>query len=71
MNTHVHYMITHERGVELRRAAERARLASEVSVRRRDKRHAAPVALRGLHPRRVLPGDVTALEVEQASEGAR
>jgi hypothetical protein len=61
----------HRRGVELRRAAERARLANEVSGRRRKLRDPAPVTSRGVRSRRVPPRDLTALEVEQASGGAR
>jgi hypothetical protein len=71
MNTRLNYMISQQRDVDLRRTAERARLAGEVSGRRRKVRDAAPVALWGLHPRRVRPRDVSALEVEQASRGAR
>jgi hypothetical protein len=71
MNPHVYYMITRERGVELRRAEQQARLASEVSGRRRKTRDAAPFSLRGLRSGRVNPREVTALEVEQASGGAR
>ena len=43
MNTYVYYLIAHQRGVELRRAAERARFASEVSGRRRNVRDPAPI----------------------------
>ena len=71
MNAYVYYTITRERGVELRRAAEQARGASEVSGRRRETRDAAAVILRGLRSGRVRARDVTALEVEQASGGAR
>ena len=70
MNTHLYYTISNQRGVELRRAAKRARLAREVSGRRKI-RDPAPVTLRGPHSRRVRARDVTALEVEQASGGAR
>jgi hypothetical protein len=71
MNTRLYHMITRQRDLELRRAAERARLASEVSGRRRKLRDPAPVTIRGLRCRRVPPRDLTALEVEQASGGAR
>jgi hypothetical protein len=71
MNTHLYYTISNQRGVELRRAAERARLATEVSGRRRKMRDPALVTLRGPHSRQVRARDVTALEVEQASGGAR
>jgi hypothetical protein len=62
MNTNLYYMVTEQRGVELRRAAERARLATEVSGRRHKMRDPAPVLRRR---------DMTVLEVEQASGGAR
>lgn len=71
MNPHVYYMIAQQRGVELRRAAERARLATEVSGRRRKPGDPAPGTLRRLRSRRGRPRDVTALEVEQAGRGAR
>jgi hypothetical protein len=71
MNTNLYYMITEQRGVELRRASERARLATEVSGRRRKMRAPAPVTLRSEHSRRLSRRDVTVLEVEQASGGAR
>jgi hypothetical protein len=71
MNTYLYYTTNQQRGVELRRAAERARLASEVSGRRPKIGDATPVTLRGLHSRRAHPRDVTTLEVEQASGGAR
>jgi hypothetical protein len=71
MNTHIYYMITEQRGVELRRAAERARLESEVSGRRHKMRDWAPVTLRSPHSRRLSPRDMTVLGVEQASGGAR
>jgi hypothetical protein len=71
MNTHLHYMINERRGVELRGAAERARLASEVSGRRRNTRDPAPVTRLSEHARRVSPCDMTALEVEHARRGAR
>jgi hypothetical protein len=71
MNTHLHHMITEQRGVELRRAAERARLASEVSGRRRNMRDWAPITLRSPRSRRLRPRDMTVLEVEQPSGGAR
>ena len=70
MNTYLYYTMNQQREVELRRAAERARLASEVSGRRRKTLDAAPVILRGLRSGRVRSRDVTALEVEQASGGA-
>jgi hypothetical protein len=71
MNSHLYYTISYERGVELRRAAQRARLASEVSRRRRKMHDSAPVTLWDSRSRPVRPRDATALEVEQASGGAR
>jgi len=67
MNTQVCYMIASQRAAELRRAAERAQLTSEVTVRRRSLRDRARVT------RPTVPSgtrDVTALEVERAGEGA-
>jgi hypothetical protein len=55
MNSHLHSMFTQRRGVELRRASERARLASEVSDRRRNTRDPAPVTRLRMHPPRRRP----------------
>jgi hypothetical protein len=71
MNTQLHYMVTPQRGVELRRAAERARLTSEVSDRRRNTRDPAPVTRLSMRPPRISPRDMTALDVEHARRGAR
>jgi hypothetical protein len=71
MNSHLYYMMTEQRGVEIRRAAKQARLASEVSRRRREMRDSTPVTLRSPHFRRLSPRNMTVLDVEQASGGAR
>ena len=62
MNTYLYYTMNQQREVELRRAAERARLATEVPGRRHKMRDPAPVLRRR---------DMTVLDVEQASGGAR
>jgi hypothetical protein len=71
MNTYVYRMIIQHRDLELRRAAEQARLASDVSGPRGNTRDPGPVTIRGVHTRPVSPRDLTGLEVEQASGGAR
>jgi hypothetical protein len=64
-------MITRQREAELRRAAEYARLGSEVSGRRRKLRELAPVTLWRPHRGRSHPRDRIALEVEQPGGCAR
>jgi hypothetical protein len=71
MNTHVHYMIARQLGVELRRAAERAQLTSEVTVRRRRERERGPVIRPTARSGRTSPGDITALEAGRTSGSTR
>jgi hypothetical protein len=71
MNTNLYHLINQQRTAELRRAAERARLARDAAGRRRDTCDPAPVTFRSQPSRRVSPRDLTALEVEQASGGTR
>ena len=71
MHTHLYHMITRQRDLEQRRAAERARLASDVSGRERNPRGPAPVTQPDGHSRRVRSRDTTALEVERAGWDAR
>ena len=71
MNTQLYYMVARQRGVELRLAAERTRLAREASGQRRHVRDGAPVTRLSVNPRRVSPRDMTVLEPERAMGGAR
>jgi hypothetical protein len=71
MNAHLHHIINQQRTAELKRAAERARLASDASSQRRNARDSGAVTLRGERSRRARPRDMTGLEVERAGRGAR
>ena len=67
MNTQLNYMMVRHRSAELRRAGERARLATEVPARRRRLRDQTTIT----HPRTEPGRGRTALEVERAIGGAR
>ena len=67
MNTQLNYMMARHRSAELRRAGERARLATEVPARRRGLRDLNTVTRPRTEPGRAR----TALEVERAIGGAR
>jgi hypothetical protein len=71
MNNHLNHLLNEQRTAELRRAAERARLASDASGQRRDPRDPGRVTPRSQPSRRVSPRDLTGLEVERATGGAR
>jgi hypothetical protein len=67
MNPHVCYMIARERGVELRRAGGRARLAAEVAGRRGGLRGLNPVGRPSAEPSR----GAAVVAVGRAIGGAR
>ena len=67
MNAQLKYMMVQQRSAELRRAGERARLATQVAARRRGSRNQHPIIRRSAEPRR----GTTALEVERAIGGTR
>ena len=67
MNTQLNYMMVRHRSAELRRAGERARLATEVPARRRRLRDQNTIT----HPRTEPGRGRTALEVERAIGDAR
>jgi hypothetical protein len=67
MNTELLSTMAQQRGTELRRAGEQARLATEVPARRRRLRDPNPTARPSNEPWRAR----TALEVERAIGGAR
>jgi hypothetical protein len=66
MSPHVFYMIARQRGVELRRAGERARLAAEVAARRGGLRGPDRIARPSAEPSR----GTTGVEVGRAIGGA-
>ena len=67
MNTPLNYTMVQHRSVELRRAGERTRLATEVAATRRTLRDPNPITRPSTEPLR----GTTALEVERAIGGAR
>jgi hypothetical protein len=67
MNTRLNYMMVQHRSAELRRAGERARLATEVLARRRRLRDQNTITRARTEPGRGR----TALEAERAIGGAR
>jgi hypothetical protein len=71
MNNHLNHLINQQRTAELRRAAERARLASDASGQRRDPRDPGGVTPRSQPCRRVTARNVTGLEVERAGGATR
>jgi hypothetical protein len=66
MHAQLHYMMFQYRGAELRRAGERARLATEVTARRRRRRARNPIIRSSAELWRR-----TALDAERTSGGAR
>ena len=67
MNTQLNYMMVQHRSAELRRAGERARLATEAPARRRRLRDRTTITGPSPEPGRAR----TALEVERAIGSAR
>ena len=67
MSPHVCYIIARQRGVELGRAGERARLAADGAARGGGLRGLNPIARPGAEPSR----GTTAVEVGRAIGGAR
>ena len=67
MNSQLNYMMVRHRSAELRRAGERARLATEVPARRRRLRDQNTIT----HPRTEPGRGRTALEAKRAIGGAR
>lgn len=67
MNPQLNYMMVQHRSAELRRAGERARLATEVPATRRSLRDQHTITPPFAEPGRGM----TALDVERATGGAR
>jgi hypothetical protein len=67
MNAQLTYMMVQHRSAELRRAGERARLATEMPPRRRSLRDQNTITRPGAEP----CGGATAFEAKRALGGAR
>ena len=67
MNAQLNYMMARHRSAELRRAGERARIATEVPARRRRLRDQNTITRPSAEPGR----GTTALEAKRAIGGAR
>jgi hypothetical protein len=67
MLAQLNYTIFQYRSADLRRTSERARYATEVTVRRHRLRHQYPITRPGAKPWRGTP----ALEVDRTTGGAR